>query len=228
MKRKTKKNITNSNQLNDKDMKKTITIIAILAIALTAANTAFARGGSSGGRSGGGFRSSAPRVSSPTPRPTVAPTPVSRPTVAPTPVSTKPTTAQKTAYANSLKTNKAVTPTKKTTSGKTLSTKSKTIGSGYNPKFRNGSTYPAGSTVYYPQRDFLDYLPWIFLFTMDSHRQAVVYPPATTGTSTAAVAPIETEEEGVDTMYLINWIVMILLTGGIIGGIVYYINKKTK
>ena len=210
-------------------MKKSIIAIAILVIALTtAADTAFARGGGGGGRSSGGSRSSPSRTVSPTPRPTVAPT--VKPTVAPVAkpyVATKPTAQQKADYAKSLKTNKTVATTKKTSTGKTLSTKSKTIGSGYNPKFRNGSTYPAGSTVYYPQRDFLDYLPWIFLLTMDSHRQAVIYPPAT-ASSTAAITPIEDTEEGVDTMYVINWIIMILLTGGIIAGIMYLINKKTK
>lgn len=203
-------------------MKKFIIITLTASLLLGMAEIAYARGGSSGGRSSGS-RSSVRTSPSPAPRPSVTPTVAP---AAPKPyVSTKPTAQQKAAYASTLKTNKVVTPTKKTASGKTLSTKNKTIGSGYNPKFRNGSTYPAGSTVYYPQRDFMDYLPWIFLFTMDSHRQAVIYPPAN-ASSTAAVTPIEDTEEGVDTMYIINWIIMILLTGGIIGGIMWFINKK--
>src|SRR6478609_8477679 len=83
--------------------------------------------------------------------------------------------------------------------------------SSYQPRFR-GYNAPIGSTVYY-QRDYgsaLDFLPWYFLLTHDSHQQAVVTQPDGQQKTVKA--------DGVDTMYVVNWIVMILLTLGIIGG----------
>ena len=191
--------------------KKILSVFVLIAICLSLAPTAFAKGGSS--RSGSSFRSSPSRVSAPKP---VAPKPVIKD--APKPV-IKATPAPKTV--------KAVAPVKKSPSGKTLSTKSKTVGSnGYTPKFK-GYRPPVGSTVYYNQHSFLDYLPWIFLFSMNSHASATVYPPpVVNGTSTVAVAPVEVKDEAVDTMYVINWIVTILLSLGLIAFIMWLINRK--
>lgn len=215
-------------------MKKIITTLMIVALALSIAPIAYAKGGG-GGRGGGGSRSisrpaPSPKPSvTPTPRPINTPSP--RPTVAPTPRPPAQPPKPKITASPSKTTQqvgprsgaKSITTTK---SGKKVTGKGNVIDNTYQPRFRGGATYPAGSQVYYADRGFLDYLPWIFLFTQSSHREVVVYPA--TGSSTAPVAaPVETKEEGVDTMYVINMIITILLSIGLIGAIVYFINKKT-
>jgi len=39
---------------------------------------------------------------------------------------------------------------------------------GYQPKFTSGFNAPTGSVISYPQHSFIDYLPWIYLFSGDS------------------------------------------------------------
>jgi hypothetical protein len=95
----------------------------------------------------------------------------------------------------------------------------KVVDDKYQPKFKNGYVAPSGSVVYYPQSSMLDWLPFYLIMTNQSHREVVVQSPD---------GKKETvKEEGVDTMYVINWIVSILLCIGLIGAVVWFINKKT-
>lgn len=117
------------------------------------------------------------------------------------------------------------------TSTKTPTNKSNTaqkgvVGdNGYSPKFTNGYTPPAGSVVYYNQPSFADYLPWIYIF---GHSDAA--PANQTAT---VVQPDGKEVEakpqpgGTDGLLILNWILLILIAGAIIGGIVWLVNKLT-
>lgn len=95
---------------------------------------------------------------------------------------------------------------------------------GYTPRFKNGYTPPAGSTVYYPQHSFVDYLPWIYLFSQDSpaNDHATVVQPD----GKEVTAPPVTE--GADGLAIFNWVLLIAIIIGIIGGIVWGVNKLTK
>jgi hypothetical protein len=79
----------------------------------------------------------------------------------------------------------------------------------------------------------MDWLPFYLIMTMNrsgGHAQAAVVTPASTSTS-GVVTPETTkivEEEGLDTMYIINWIITILFGIGIIAGGMYLINKNSK
>jgi len=106
--------------------------------------------------------------------------------------------------------------------GKKMSGAGTVVDSNNRPTFRGGYQPPVGSTVYYPQRDFMDYLPWIFLFTQSQHREVVV---ETTGEDGQVKQETHTEE-GTDTMYIINWIVSILLLGGLVYLVMRLLNKK--
>lgn len=179
-------------------MKKLLVALGIFVLVLMPASDAFAKGG--GGRSGGGARSSVSRSSKPASKPAVTKTQ----TVKPQPTikeSTKPVVSS---------------------SGKKMSGKGTVVDDNYKPKFKSGFVPPNGATVYYPQRDFMDYLPWIFLFTQDSHREVVVQ---TTGEN-GEVKEETQQEEGIDTMYVINWIVSILLLFGLVYLIMRLISKK--
>lgn len=176
-----------------RSMKKILVALGVFMLVIMPASDAFAKGG--GGR-GGGARSSVSRPSKPAE--------VKTQTVKPQPVikeSTKPVVSK---------------------TGKKMNGKGTVVDDNYKPKFKGGYVPPNGATVYYPQRDFMDYLPWIFLFSQDSHREVVVQ---TTGEN--GEVKEETQiEEGVDTMYVINWIVSILLLGGLIYLIMGMFKKK--
>jgi pretoxin HINT domain-containing protein len=94
---------------------------------------------------------------------------------------------------------------------------------GYTPRFTNGYSAPAGSVVYYPQHSFTDYLPWIYLFSQNSpsHDQATIVQPDGKEVQ-AQPAP-----EGVDGLAVLNWVLLIAIVAGIIGGIVWGVNKYT-
>lgn len=200
-------------------MKKHVSMFVVLSLIATLFISTVEAKGSSGGRGGGSRGGSVSRPSTPkvsTPKTT---TPKSAPAPAPkqsTPkVSSKPSSTTKTTTAQ----------TNKTVGNKTFSKKGSVVDENYQPKFRGGVTPPAGSTVYYRQNSFMDYLPWIYIFTHDSHRDAIV---TQTNEKGEVVKEEVVEEEGTDGMYIFNWIMVILLTGGIIGGIIWFINKKTR
>lgn len=128
------------------------------------------------------------------------------------------------------KDTKTTTTAKKPTSsvtkntGKHYSDKAYVVGDGYTPRFSNGYSAPAGSAVYYPQHSFVDYLPWIYLFSQNSPRndQTIVVQPD--GKEVTA----RPEPQGVDGMLIFNWFLLILIAVAIVGGVVWFVNKRTK
>ena len=171
-------------------------IVMMVAVSLCGAQLVEAKGG---GRVGGGRVSSG--ISRPAPRPATvnvvkppAPKPVTH-------VSDKPVVS---------------------TTGKRMSGAGTVVDTNNRPTFKGGYQPPVGSTVYYPQRDFMDYLPWIFLFTQNQHREVVVESKGEDG----QVKQETHTEEGTDTMYVINWIVSLLLLGGLIYLIMRLISRN--
>ncbi|HEY5806152.1 MAG TPA: hypothetical protein VIS56_02070 [Candidatus Saccharimonadales bacterium] len=164
--------------------------------------------GSSGGR-GGGFRSSPKSSTSKSTPKTSTPKTPSKPKP-----STKPTADAKTTTAQK---PKAVTGT-----NKKYSDTGYKVGDTYQPRFA-GYSAPMGSVVYYPQHSFVDYLPWIYLFSQDSpsHDQAAIVQPD--GKQVMA-EPVR----GTDGMAIFNWFLLIVFFVAIIGGIVWLVNKKTQ
>ncbi len=94
---------------------------------------------------------------------------------------------------------------------------------GYKPKFTNGYVAPPGSVVYYPQHNFIDYLPWIYLFSQNSPSQdkTVIVQP---DNKEVQAQPVQ---EGVDGPAVFNWILLIAIFIAIIGGVVWGVNKLT-
>ena len=208
-------------------MKKIISALVLTVMILGAGSTpVLAKGGggggghsSGGGRGGASFSSgsrsvSPSRPSTASPRPTPAPRPA-----APKPIPTKP----------SATTPKVTATTAKTVGGKTYSKTGSVVGAGYQPRFRGGYVPPTGSVVYYQNSgsDWMTWIPLMYLLSHDSHRSAVVESPATTTDGKATTTTQVFKEEGVDKMYVLNWIVTILIGAGIIGGAVYLVNKAT-
>ena len=182
-------------------MKKILIMLMVVAIIGTPYIT-MARGGGGGGRasggSRGGFSRPVSRPSTPSPRPVKAI--VVKPEVK---TSAKPVSSA---------------------SGKKMAAQGTVVGDNYQPKFSGGYVAPMGATVYQQQRSFIDYLPWIFLFTQSSHREVVVETTNASGT----IQQETHKEEGVDTMYIINWIVSIGLLGGLIYLVMRMFNKNDK
>lgn len=185
--------------------------------------------GASGGRSSGGARSTpksstskpkaAPKSSSPAPAkpaPKAADTKKSAPVAKKAKPSAKPTAAAKVTTATK---PKAVT----SATSKNYSNTGYRVGEGYQPRFREGYSAPAGSVVYYPQHSALDYLPWIYLFSQSSpsHDQAAIVQP--NGQQVMAEP-----QKGMDGMAIFNWFLIIVFAVAIIGGIMWLVNKKTQ
>lgn len=193
-------------------MKKILIATLILILGLSIASPVFAKGGGGGGgHSSGGSRASSVRSVSAS-KPTVSKPAIAKPsTPAKSTVSTKPSSTTKTTTAST-----AV----KSSTGKTMSKKGAVVDDNYKPTFRGGYVAPAGSVVYYRESSIMDWLPFYLIMTSQSHREAVVQTPD--GKQQTV------KEEGVDTMYVINWIVSLLLIGGLIVLIVWFVNKKTK
>lgn len=126
----------------------------------------------------------------------------------------------------------------KTADGKTVKSSTKTptnkqytnskgiVGdNGYTPRYVNGYSAPAGSVVYQENNSALDYLPWIYIFSMggDSPRndkEVIVQPDG----KEVQAKPVQ---EGLDGMLIFNWIILILLAGAVIAGVVWVVNKFT-
>lgn len=161
-------------------------------------------GGGGGGRASSAGRSSSSSYSSKASTSSMSTTP-SKPSVSKSPTSnTKTTTSSN----------------PKTVAGKSFGKKGYVVGDGYNPSFRGGYVAPAGSTVYYRESSMLDWLPFYMIMNSNNaHREAVVTTPE--GKEEIV------KEEGVDGMYIFNWFISILLIVGVIGGIVYLVNKFT-
>lgn len=196
---------------------KKILLSLLLICAMSLPFVSEAKGG--GGRAGGGARSSVRSYSST--RSTSTTSRVS------TPKTTTPkVTTPKVSTKPSATTAKVTTPKAKTVGGKTFSKKGSVVDSTYQPKFNGGYVPPAGSVVYYRESSMMDWLPfYLILNSQNAHRDAVVVEPAKDGQP--AVEKV-VKAEGTDTMYIINWIMSILLVGGLIALIVWFINKRTK
>lgn len=111
----------------------------------------------------------------------------------------------------------------KTINGKRFSGTGNKVGDGYQPTFRGGYSAPAGSVVYYRESSMMDWLPfYLILSSSNAHREATVVEPAKDGQPGKETV---VQEEGVDTMYVVNWIITILFILGLIALIVYLINK---
>lgn len=96
---------------------------------------------------------------------------------------------------------------------------------GYYPRFRNGYNAPAGSVAYRRDTDFIDYLPWIYLFghsnAAPANQQVTIVQPD--GKEVTA----QPEQNGVDGLAIFNWIFIILIVVAIIGGAIWGVNKLT-
>jgi hypothetical protein len=93
------------------------------------------------------------------------------------------------------------------------------VGSGgYAPRFR-GYAAPAGSTVYYHSTSAWDWLPFFYIMHASDHQSATVVQPDG--------KKVEVKQDGVDGMLIFNWIMLILLTLGLIALIVWFVNKRT-
>lgn len=193
-------------------------LIILVVVALFAPMVADAKG-SIGGRSSGGSRSSYSSSRSSTPSTTRTSTP-STPKPAPAPkVSSTPSSTTKTVVA----------PVKTTTTGKKTTGKANVVDDTYKPKIKGGYVPPVGSTVQYVERSasFIDYLPWLYIFSQ-SHRDNVNKQEAVVTEPDGTEKTVVMEEEGTDGLLILNWIIMIALTGGLIWGIVLLVNKFTK
>jgi hypothetical protein len=95
-----------------------------------------------------------------------------------------------------------------------------TVSPTYQPKLSGGYTPPMGSVVYHRQSSFLDYLPLYYILSHDSHQTVSVKEPNSTTTK-------EVKEEGIDNMYVFNWILTIIFGGLFIWFIMWLINKLT-
>lgn len=119
-----------------------------------------------------------------------------------------------------------VSSTKKpTTTKKAVESKGVVGDNGYYPRFANGYQPPAGSVAYYPQHSFVDYLPWIYLFSLggDSPQRDQVVMVEPSGKEVTAPP----EPQGVDGLAVLNWILLIAIVLAAIGGIVWGVNKLT-
>jgi len=188
-------------------------MVALIAPAMVEAK------GSSSRSSGSSFKSSSSsRSTSSAKSGSSGGTYTKKSTPAPAKTSSKPTAATKTVDA----------PVKTTSSGKKTTGKASVVDDKFKPKIKGGYTPPAGSTVQYVQRNasFVDYLPWLYIFSM-SHRENVKNQEAVVTEPDGTEKTVIIEDEGVDGLLIFNWIVMILLVGGIGGGLVWWVNKRT-
>lgn len=195
-------------------------IALLLILVLFAPAVADAKGSSGGGRSSGGSRSatSSRTTTSTTPKTTTTPT-TTAPKPAPAPkVSTKPSSTTKSVDA----------PAKTTSTGKKTTGKASVVDDTYKPRFKGGYVPPNGSTVQYVERSssFIDYLPWIYIFSQ-SHRDNVNNQEAVVTEPDGTEKTVIMEKEGTDGLLILNWIVMILLAGGLVYGIMWGVNKFT-
>lgn len=188
---------------------------------------ALAKGGISGGRSFSSSRSTSSSFKSSSsikPSTSVSPS-TSFKSTASTPA-LKPSLPKITTKP-SFSTVKVTSPVAKTVNGKSFGKTGSIVSSTYQPKFKNGYTAPIGSTVYYQDTSssLMNWLPFYMIMTSQSHRDVIVTEPAKDGQPAKETI---IKEEGVDTMYIINWIFSILIIIGLIILIVYQVNKKTK
>jgi hypothetical protein len=132
----------------------------------------------------------------------------------------KSTTTTKGVGAKPASTTRTTTAkTTRTVNGKTYSKTGYVVDKDYQPTFRGGYTPPLGSSVYYQSSPW-DWLPFYYIMTHNSHSTAVVQQPDG--------KQIQTEDEGTDGWYVFNWIMVILISLGLIGLVVWFVNQRTE
>lgn len=185
--------------------------LAVIMVLLLLPNIALAKGGGARASSArSSVRSSAPKTSTPKTS---------------TPKTTTPkTTTPKVSSKPSSTTQKVTSTTNKVVGGKNFGKTGSVVGETYKPRF-SGYTAPAGSVVYYERSSVMDWLPFYLILTNQQHREAVVQEPAKDGQPAKETV---VKEEGVDTMYVLNWVVTILFVVLFMAFIVWLVNKKTK
>lgn len=197
-------------------------ILAAIIIGLFTASTAvphdvFAKGGGGGGGGSGGSRSSSSSSKSSSKSKSSTSSSANPSTPSKPSVSAKPGSSTKT--VNSAK------PV--TANGKTFSSKGSVVDDSYKPRFNGGYTPPNGSTVYYrdTSSSLMNWLPFYMIWSSDNaHREAVVMEPSKDGQPANQKV---VKEEGTDGMYIWNWIISILVILGLIGLIVWFVNRRT-
>lgn len=208
-------------------MKTYIKVSAVLVLSLAIVFSpaiAFAKGGGGGGRASSSARSStSSRSSSSSSSSKSSSSSSSKSSTSTKSPSSKGTSTAKPGSKVTVN-GKTVTSSTKTPTNKKYSSASGVVGdNGYAPKFTSGYTAPAGSVVYYPQHSFIDYLPWIYLFSQDSPANDKVTVVEPDGKEVEA----QPQAEGDDGMVVLNWILLILMGGGVLILIVWGVNKLT-
>jgi hypothetical protein len=95
----------------------------------------------------------------------------------------------------------------------------RTIGSNYHPSF-SGYNPPFGSRVYSPGFSLTDLLLFSYLFNHNGNQQVIVEQPDGQN--------VTTQTSQIDIMYYVDIALLLILGFGLIGLIVWYINKKTQ
>ena len=94
-----------------------------------------------------------------------------------------------------------------------------TVSSSYRPSF-SGYTPPLGSQIFNRSFSFTDLFFWSYLLNHDGHQQVVVQQPDG--------QKVTTPTNAVDVIYYVDMAVVVLLGLGVIGSIVWWVNKKTQ
>jgi hypothetical protein len=110
-------------------------------------------------------------------------------------------------------------PASRSTSNSTNFSAPRTINSNFRPSF-SGYTPPIGSRVYSPGFSFTDFLIFSYLFSHTGNQQVIVQQPDG--------HKVTTQSDSVDVMYYVDFAILLLLGFGLIGLIVWYVNKKTQ
>ena len=95
----------------------------------------------------------------------------------------------------------------------------RTITGSYRPSF-SGYTPPVGSRVFSPGFSFTELIFWSYLLSHTSQQQVQVQQPD--GHTVTA------QTNNVDVMYYVDLVIMLALGFGIIGVIVWFVNKLTQ
>jgi cobalamin biosynthesis Mg chelatase CobN len=133
--------------------------------------------------------------------------------------SSRSTTSRTTTRSTSAKSTASKPATAPSTKTSLFGGKAK-VSSSYRPTFRGGYTPPVGSTVIYQSDPWYSYLPLMYLLSHDSHKDVAVQQPDG--------KTVKTQDPGIDRMYVFNWIMTILIALGLIGLLVWWVNKLSK
>lgn len=208
-------------------MKLKVVVLVVLGVFLLAPLAEISAKGSSGGRSSSRSSSRSSTTKSSTTKNTTSKSTTSKPT--PPKSNARKTSSSNVKPGSTIKTSDGKTiktSTVKPKDGKYNQEAGVTGVDGYTPRFTNNYSAPPGSIVYYRDTSFIDYLPWIYLFSQNN-------PATPAGQSATVVQPdgkqvqAKPQPEGTDGLAILNWIILVLLLGGLIVLIVWLVNKYT-